>query len=222
MRKTFNIKPVKINTKELYSYSIPLIFMITSLTCFYSIDVWLVKHYFTAEEAGLYSAVSLIGKIIFFCSLSISQVMFPKASELHESGKSSKSLLYKSVGIILLFIIPMLALYFIFPNFIINVLYGADYLYIAPLVGWFGLFIALTSLVYLISFYKVSVNHKLFIIILWVFNILQIVGIVLFHNSLAEVVKVLIITMFLLFVILALNVLISKDGKTINNNTSVQ
>ena len=221
LHKLLKQPSIKTNTKEVYKYTMPVLLMLLSLTIFYSIDIILVKHFFSDVDAGYYSAISLIGKIIFFGSLSISQVMFPKSAELYQSGKATKPLLYKSLGIISLFVIPAILIYFFIPRFIVNLLYGSAYLPIVPFIGWFGLFIGLVSFVYLISFYQISIHKRKFLFVLFFFNILEIAGIWFFHASLFQVIQVLFIITFLLLLVLIIEVIISKDGKTQHRHSSV-
>ncbi len=221
LKKILKEKPVELNVREVYDYSVPVLIMIFSLTLFYSVDILLVKHFFDNVQAGYYSAISLLGKIIFFGSISISQVMFPKISEMHQSGKASKHLLYKSLLLVALFVIPAIVVYFFMPEFIVNTLYGEDYLVVAPLLGWFSVFIGLTCFVYIISFYKAAINRRRFLLVLGVFNVLEILGIWFFHESLMQIVQILAMNMFLLFLILMIHVIFSKDGKTLDNNSCV-
>ena len=137
--------------------------------------------------------------------------MFPKTAELHQEGKQSKPLLYKSLGMIGLVVVPAVLIYFLIPGFIVNLLYGKEYMVIAPLLGWFALFMGLTCFVYMIAFYKVSINHRAFLWIMGVFNVFEILGIWLFHESLMQVIYVLIMNMFLLFAILMINITVMKD-----------
>ena len=202
-------KPVtatKFSTRHIYIYSFPVFCMITTLTLLFSLDVVLVKHFFTETQAGYYSALSLLGKIIFFGTLSISQVMFPKVSAQHAAGKQSLKTFMYSLLIVLFCILCALAVYFLFPELLVTILFGADFLPIAPLVGFFGLFIGLISILYLVSFYLISLNKTKFIFLLVIGNILQAVLIYQFHTSLMQVVLILIsLVAVLLFLLLALH-----------------
>ena len=144
--------------------------------------------------------------------------MFPKISEMHQDGKASKSLLYKSLLLVAAFVIPAIAIYFFMPEFIVNILYGKDYMVVAPLLGWFAIFIGLTCFVYIISFYKAAINRRRFLLVLGVFNVAEILGVWFFHDSLMQVIQILAINMFLLFLILIINVIFSKNGSFVNNN----
>ena len=221
LKKLLIKKLKKFNTKDVYKYSIPVLLILIGLTALYSIDVLLVKHFFSDREAGYYTAISTLGKILFFGSYSITQVMFPKVSELYIKKKPHKHLLYKSLLMMLIFLIPLTLLYFLFSGSIINLVYGKDYLEVANLLGLFAITMSLFSLIYTIAFYNLSINKTKFLFIIFLFNLLEIILIYMFHNTLKQIVFVLIILMILLFIILFLQAIISKDGKIINNHTSI-
>ncbi len=221
LKDILRIKIKKFNSKNVYRYTIPVLLTLVSLTAFYSLDILLVKHLFSSQEAGYYVAVSLLAKILFFGSLPISQVMFPKVSELYIKNKSNKNVLFKSILIMLIFILPIILLYFLFPETIINLFYGKAYLAASSLLGWFGIVMGLFSIIYLISFYNLSIHKRNFLYILILFNILEVILIYLFHKNLVQVVSILTILMFILALIMFLKVLRIKDGKTLNNNSSL-
>src|SRR6202022_1201592 len=60
---------------------------ITAITLFYNFDVLLAKHFLSNQDAGLYSAMSLLGKLLFFGTISVSVVMFPRVSAIHAAGQ---------------------------------------------------------------------------------------------------------------------------------------
>ena len=77
------------------------------------------------------------------------------------------------------------------------------------------------SLVYIITFYNLSLNKKGFLYFLFTFDLLEVILIYLFHNSLTQVIKILVILMTTLFILMFINVIRIKDGKIINNNPSI-
>mgnify|MGYP001614584193 CR=1 FL=1 len=197
------INTEKFDTKEVYKYSIPVLIMLTSLTLFYSLDVILVKHFFNAVDAGLYAAISLLGgKIVFFGSGSISLVMFPKVAELYAMNGEHRGVLYKSMLLVTIFGLSITLFYWLFPNFSVGLLFGKEYLNIAPMLWIFAALMTLFSLVYLLSFYNVSIHKNKFIYLLILFNIIQVLLIYLFHESLWQIVYIMSGTMLGLFLLL--------------------
>ncbi len=197
------VTPEKFDTKNVYKYSIPVLIMLTSLTLFYSLDVILVKHFFNAVDAGFYAAISLLGgKIVFFGSISISLVMFPKVAELYAMKEEHREVLYKSMLLVTIFGFFITLFYWLFPNFSVGLLFGKEYLNIAPMLWIFAALMTVFSLVYLLSFYNVSIHKNKFIYILILFNILQVVLIYLFHENLWQIVYIMSGTMIALFLLL--------------------
>ncbi|MFA5175670.1 MAG: oligosaccharide flippase family protein [Candidatus Nanoarchaeia archaeon] len=201
----YEVEPFE--TKQVYNYSWPVLMTFLSLTLMYSIDLLLVKHFFSNIDAGHYAALSLIGKILFFATFPIIQVMFPLASEL-KAEKSEKKhllhLLYKSLGIISLISFGIITLYFLFSRLMVTILFGNDYLNISPLIGFFGIFMLIYSLIYLFSFYNLSINKTKFVPILILSNIIEAIFIWFYHPSILQVVYSLIILSFitLIFIIM--------------------
>ena len=202
LKKFLQVEATPFPTKNIYIYSIPVFLMITSITLFFSLDVILVKHFFTETQAGLYSALSLLGKIIFFGTLSISQVMFPKVSVQHAIGKKTTRTFYLSLGVVALCAFCALLVYTFLPKLLVSLLFGTEFFPMIPLVAWFGLFISLIAIVYLTSLYLVSLNKFKFIGLLLSFNVLQIVMIYLFHTSIALVIRIQIELMALLLLLI--------------------
>ena len=216
LKRFVTIDTIPFVTKSIYIYSLPVFLMIASLTLFFSIDVILVKHFFSELDAGLYSALSLLGKIIFFGTLSISQVMFPKVSEQHAGGKKTAKLFYYSLLVVLLCIGCALLVYTFLPTLLVSILFGNEFLPMAPYVGWFGLFISLIAIIYLVSFYLISLNKFKFIAFLLLFNLLQMGLIWKYHASLEQVIFLqigLMLALLLLVVITNLTSFFSSKPK---------
>ena len=209
-----------IDVKEIYHNSYPILIALITLTLFYTIDLFLVKHYFTPIEAGFYATGSLLGKIVYFASLAVMFVMFPKTTELFTLKKSSTNILIKSIIFIIIISAPILLLFFLFPEFVILILGGAEYLPIKNILGLFGLAMTFITLSWALSFYNLSINKYKFVYALVILNILEILAIILYHSTLKEVVIVLNIISLLAILYLGGYTLKNINGKIINNNPS--
>lgn len=204
-------------SSDSFKYSIPVLIALSCLTAFFTIDIIIVKHFFFGVDAGYYAALSIIGKTIFFATLSITAVMFPKVSEMHKSKKAYKHLFNKSILFVTLIGGFMNLIYFLFPSFIINIFFGSSYLSIVPYLGKFSLFILFYSLCYIICFYNLAVRRYKFIYILLIFNIAQVVLLNLFHQTISDIIEVLLYLMVVLFLLL----FIYTQNETLHSNTSV-
>ncbi|MFZ5933179.1 MAG: oligosaccharide flippase family protein [Patescibacteria group bacterium] len=190
--------------KELFKYSVPVVLMTLSLTSFYSTDVVLVKHYFPAFEAGIYSSLSALGKIVLYGVAPVSSVMFPLVSQRHSWGEGFRRIFLYSLGLTLAGIIVILTVYKALPELAITVLFGESYLAGAPLLFLFGIFAGVLALASLLLNFFISLGKVRVVIPALFFTLLQIVGIVLFHGELKSVIWVSTVSVSLLLLILVL------------------
>ena len=63
-----------------------------------SIDVALVKHFLSATEAGHYTAIAVMGRVVLFVPLAISFIALPKVTQKVAQGQDPTSLLWRSIG----------------------------------------------------------------------------------------------------------------------------
>ena len=102
LRFLWRHKPRKlsIDYKEIFTYAGPTTFVVLGMTSLYSTDIILVKHFFPSFEAGVYAAMAVVGKIIFFASSAIGIVMFPIISERFEKGSKYRAVLYQAFSLV--------------------------------------------------------------------------------------------------------------------------
>ena len=177
----------------------------------YSLDILLVKHFLPSEEAGYYAALAILGKIIFFSITPFTQVMFPKITEAKTRGKNYKDILYKTMGISSLIALIILVIYFSVPELMVGILFGEEYLAIAPILGLMGLMMVFFSLAYILCYYNLSLNKKNFVWIILVFLIIELSAISLFHSDLYSIIRNLTIIMFLFLLSMLLYSVWRKD-----------
>ncbi|MBF4984669.1 oligosaccharide flippase family protein, partial [Nonlabens mediterrranea] len=97
-------------------------------------DILLVKHYFEDTEAGLYASLALIGRVVYFMAWMFVMLLLPKVITLQKDGKETQTLLFKYVGYISLLCLFIIAGTALFPELVVEILFGQAYLEIAPLL----------------------------------------------------------------------------------------
>lgn len=115
-------------------------------------DVLLVKHLATAELAGHYGALNLLGKMILWVNLGIVSVVLPIvcANEYAKSSVTVRVRLY-SYGMILAISAVAVASYLFLPALVITMTVGARYVPYAASLGLIGCMNTLLSLLLLES-----------------------------------------------------------------------
>lgn len=181
------------------------------LTSLITTDIILVKHFFSSTEAGIYSSLSLVGRVILFFSSPIPSVMFPIIAERHASQRRYHHYLLFSILLVGLASLSITIFYFLFPEFSINFFFGQEFLRAAPYLGSFGIFITLYSICNVLTSFFLSI-HKTNVGFFLLFSaLLQWVLISIFHDNFTQVITSSIVVLTLLTVSLLLYLRRSYD-----------
>jgi O-antigen/teichoic acid export membrane protein len=163
-------------------------------------DILMVKHYFNAEEAGLYASLALIGRVVYFIAWMFVMLLLPTVIQLKKDGKSTLPVLLKYLSYIALIASSIIISCFFFPTQIITILFGSEYLTISPLLWKYALATGVFALSNIFAYYYLSLENYIPVVLSGLFGMLQVVFIIFFHDSLATVVNVQIIVMFALLI----------------------
>lgn len=196
---TSKTKASGIGKQEFISYSTPSFVALLGITSLYSTDILLAKHYLPPLEAGYYAALSVMGKVVYFASSSVSYVLFPVIAARTRQKSDSKQLVYFALGAVALVSFGISAGYFLFPTLALKLLFGSSYFPAAPYVGWMGIFLSAYSLCYVLVMTLLGRSNT----VVWKFvaiaAIAQIAAIAWIHTGLLEIILVNIGITFSLF-----------------------
>lgn len=199
------ISTPKIKTKELFSYGLPSTLTLLGLTSFISADIMLVKHFFDPHQAGLYAGLSLIGRVIFFVSAPIGTVMFPLIVQKHSKNENFTNTFKASLLLVLVPSLLLAGFYALFPKFsILFFLKREEYFAISSLIAPFALFIAMFSMLSIISNFYLSIKKTKVFIPIILGALLQMVLVFLYHQTFFQIVIISLTITFLLVISLLL------------------
>nr|WP_315254876.1 oligosaccharide flippase family protein [uncultured Flavobacterium sp.] len=192
------IKYDEINAKSIFAFF--------ALTAFYGLsqiiinnsDILLVKHYLNNEEAGLYSSLALIGRVVYFFAWMFVMLLLPKVIQCKKEGKNTQPIFMHYVFYIASLSALIIAVTYLFPEMIVQLMFGDEYIAIAPLLWKYALATSIFAVANIFAYYFLSIDKYFPVIVSAVLGLTQIVLIVLFHNSLNQVVEMQIIAMLLL------------------------
>jgi len=179
-----------------------------TITAFYELtqiiinnsDILLVKHYFTSVDAGLYASLALIGRIVYFIAWMFVMLLLPTVIQLKKEGKSTLPILLKYVSYITAIATLIITSCFFFPQQIIHVLFGAEYVSIASLLWKYALATGVFAISNIFAYYYLSLDKYIPVVLSGLFGMMQVVFIIFYHDSLAQVVDVQILVMVLLLI----------------------
>ena len=154
-------------------------------TYLYNSDVILSKHYLVAQDAGIYAAASVLGRVAFFLGLTIAQVMFPQVATLHAKDEPHFHVVDLSLAM------PLLVLPF-----------GSAFNPVRQFLWPFALALGLLAISNLIITFFLSTGSARFVLPLIGACVLEPLLIVLHHNDPGAILQMVVITMSCLTVAL--------------------
>ena len=162
-------------------------------------DVILVKHYFSNEEAGLYTALALIGRVVFFATWSVVTLLFPKVVQREKMGLPHQKLFYQSLLLVMAIGVLITFGCYFFSDWIVYLLFGEAFASISKLLWMYASATTLFACANVFAYYYLSLNKYTPVILSGITGIMQIALIILFHNSITTIILVQIILMASLF-----------------------
>jgi O-antigen/teichoic acid export membrane protein len=175
-------------------------------------DIVLVKHFFRPEAAGLYAAVSLVGRVVNMCAWSVVNTMFPISAGARSEDDAARPVLTTSLLLVFGIVAStVLGLWFV-PSFIWKLVFGAQfqlagYGAISTLLVLYAVTSGVYSLSSVIIAYEMSRRIANTAWLQLAFSGALIMGIVMFHGSLLQVILVQLELMLVLLAIVLVPVL---------------
>ncbi|HBG47754.1 MAG TPA: hypothetical protein DDW94_12320 [Deltaproteobacteria bacterium] len=126
-------------TIDIASYSVPVLVSSLAFTAMTNIDMITVKHWASPDEAGLYSAVSVLGKTILYLPSAFVLALFPIITDSHARGGDIYRVLDRGLLLTCVFSIAGVICFVLFPELAIRTLFGARFSEAAPLLKYYGL-----------------------------------------------------------------------------------
>jgi O-antigen/teichoic acid export membrane protein len=175
-------------------------------------DIVLVKHFFVSEQAGIYAAVSLVGRLVNMCAWSVVNTMFPVSAAARSSDREARPVLFMSLSLVFVILAVLILGLWAIPSFLWRTLFGAHF----ELQSYGGLaalliLYAVTTGIYSLS--SVMITYEMSRKIAntsWAqlaFSAAVVIGICVFHQTLRQVVFVQLALMTILLATVALPLL---------------
>lgn len=164
-------------------------------------DILVVKHFFSSYAAGEYASLALIGRVIFFATWAVVTTLFPIVARRHKEGKPHRHLLGLSLGGVVVISGTAIGATWLFPEWIVRTLFGEAYLGIAPLLWLYGVATALYALGNVVINYFLSLGQGRYAMVAVVAGVAQVIGLWVWHGSLAQVVGVQVLLMAGMFLL---------------------
>jgi len=193
----------RVRLRVMASFSLTATAGIIGVLILYNQDVILAKHYLSDHDAGIYGGLNKIGTILYFLTLSVSQVLFPRVVEAVAKEQNPGRILLSSAGILTALGACALVVFAVAPGLVVGILFGPSFSDAIPLVfpvGVIGLALALDNL--LVQFFM-AVHDRVFVPILALGVVAEAVLIFMFHARVGQVVVDVLVALVGLLVLLS-------------------
>ena len=154
-----------------------------------NIDILLVKHFFSAELAGFYAVVAMVGRVLYLASWQVVSAMFPVSAAAKPREEEPNVVLVPLVFVLAISIMFMLAVSF-FPGLIIHTIFGASFRDAAPLLTLYAAATGIYALSAVLMAYEMSRRIANTGWLQLIFSGILVIAIGIFHHTLEEVIIV--------------------------------
>jgi len=195
----------------IYKYFLPVSFAMFSFAILTTIDVILVKHFFSPLDAGYYSIAQMVGKIALFLPSALAVVILPKGTKAYVENIHSQKLLYKSLFLGASCCLIFIGIAFIFPELLLKVLTGKANPASQELIGLFSVAMSFYALCWIVINFLLATHNLKFVLPLCIIAFSQALIIYFYHSSLLGVLWVL---LFFSVITFLTNFFIAKQPKS--------
>ncbi len=181
-------EPLPFTKKEIAIEGARMLIGTVGVAFFISIDVLMANRFLSDYDAGLYTALSTLGKIVYFAPYSVAMALFPFTAQ--NTDQTTKLNLTRKAYLIIIAIIALsLIFYFACPGLIFGILFGSKYANPGLLLGLIGFSIGIIGIVQLLINYLLSQTGWLYAYALIVSAIVQILLYENYHSNLTQFVS---------------------------------
>jgi O-antigen/teichoic acid export membrane protein len=203
LRDHFRRVASRVQLRVMAGFSLTAAAGIIGVQILYNQDVILGEHFLNGHDGGIYGGLNKIGTILFFLTLSVSQVLFPRVVEAVAKEEHPGRILLQSAGILSALGAGALLVFAVASGLVVGVLFGPSFRDAIPFVfpvGVIGLALSLNNL--LVQFFM-AVHDRVFVPILGFGCVLEAVLIFLFHDRVGQVVLDVLIALVVLLALLS-------------------
>jgi O-antigen/teichoic acid export membrane protein len=206
----------KINFSSVKKFIMPAFCANLAINLIGNVDMVLAKHNLDPHTAGQYGALFIVSKIIFFATGVIATVLFSMSAENVHLKNNKSAIIFKQAffGVLALSLGASLV-YFVFPKFVLGMLFGNKYADVANFLGWFAVAVTLFSLVNLIVQYLLSLHRTGIAYGILAVSSVEIVALLLIGKNIPSILGIVIATQ-LVSIVICLVCLYNNKEKRVN------
>lgn len=196
--------------KQEMLYGLFILVLLAVVTVLYTSDAIVVRRYFTPNEAGLFSGISSVARIVFFVTASIAGVLIASV-KIKNSTEENTRTLTKSLFLLLAIGGCVLLVFSVLPDLCVKILIGSKYATLSYLLPWVAVSTLIASLNNLLFSYQIALRRYESVAPALLGSGLLVVLLFTRHRSMPEVIADYILCNLLIFMITMVQIYVKRS-----------
>lgn len=197
--------------RELVVYAGPIALLLLGQIIVNNGDVLIAKRFLEPETAGVYAAIALVGRAVFFLSWSVATTLFPAAAQRGERGEDANGLLWGGLAIVAAMGVCFVAGAAFLGGTVLGRVFGPEYSEVSGPLAWYAFATSLFAMANLIVSHHLSTGRTTEAVLLLLGGFGQTVALFFSRGSIDSLIQAQVWSMLTLFlVVLASHVFIGE------------
>ncbi len=145
--------------RDVRLYAVPVAVLLVGQIIVNNGDLLIAKRALDPETAGVYAAIALVGRAVFFLSWSVATTLFPAAARRNEEGESSDALLRSGLAIVAAMGVGFVVGARLLGDPVLGRVFGPEYGNVADPLSRYALATSLFALANLIVSHRLSMGR---------------------------------------------------------------
>jgi len=207
-------EPVRVGLRDLASRNPVPIAALTLFAVLQNADVIAVGHFFNTTVSGAYAQAAVAAKGVVWVAIGLGLYLLPEAAREAARGADARHLLTRTGALLMLIAIPILAVFSLFPEQLLTLVFGDQAKLAAPALPWLAGAMTCLSISYLALQFLLALGRRSFLIVL-AFGAVAVPAVVAIRDSSLESVAIglLVLDAILASIMLAISFSARKAGK---------
>jgi len=187
--------------RDMATYSGPVFLSTTMIMILGTIDISLVRHYCSPEEAGLYATAAILGRIALYLPGALIAVLFPSAAKARALGEKDGYILWTSLSLTAFLAFSVAFLFNLWPEQFISLFLGDQHREAASLLKITSIAMAILSLTNVIASYSLARSDYAFLFPLVAGVTLMMALILTYHDTATTIAYIMLLSVSSIFIV---------------------
>lgn len=208
-----------IDSSEVRRYAGPIALLLLGQIIVNNGDVLIAKRYLDPDQAGVYAAIALVGRAVFFLSWSVATTLFPAATQQAERGQDVDQLLHRGLLVVGLLGTGAVVGAQLFGGFALELILGPAFAGLGSPLAWYAGATSLFALANLIVSHYLSIGRYREAVLLLGGGLLQTALLLSMRGSMQSLINAQVLAMTFLLLMVMTSHLLYRQKRSGSNDT---